>query len=201
MQDWMKRLMMLLVFLAAGLTAFAQTETWNRGFYFDIGIGIGYGGIIYSGESGTQVKDLRDDDFYWVTLAVAVSLGWAVMEKLYVTGSFTGYYDRFSKAIDYKQFDTSLYGLGIKLYPLSSGQYLQLGADLGVANARLETSINSSIHTVKSGPGFGMKISAAYDIDPTMIGPSLLFGGDGLFCFIEGETRICFALFVRFLFK
>jgi hypothetical protein len=56
----MKRLMVLLVFLGVGVTAFAQTAERGRGFYIDAGTG--YGGIIYSDESNTIVKIYRMTD-------------------------------------------------------------------------------------------------------------------------------------------
>jgi hypothetical protein len=80
----MKRLMVLLVFLGVGVSAFAQTDERGRGFYIDAGIG--YGGIIYSGESNTIVKNIQDDGFNRITLAVDVSIGWAVLQNLYALG-------------------------------------------------------------------------------------------------------------------
>jgi hypothetical protein len=97
--------------------------------------------------------------------------------------------------------NTGLYGLGIKWYPFFSGKYLQFGADIGLASTGLVTYINSSTNTIISDPGFGMKISAAYDFDSTMTGPTLLLGGDILSCFVEGENRTCFSVFVKFVFK
>jgi hypothetical protein len=199
MENWMKRLTAVVIFLGVGITAFAQTAERGRGFYIDAGIG--YGGIIYSNESDIMVKNIQDDGFNRITLLVDVSIGWAVLQNLYLAGSFTGFADRFFKSSDYKQLNTGLYGLGVKFYPLSSKKHLQIGADLGLGSTGLVTYINGSTDTIISDPGFGMKISAAYDFDSTMTGPALLLGGDILLAFTEGETRTCFSIFAKFVYK
>jgi hypothetical protein len=79
-------------------------------------------------------------------------------------------------------------------------EHLQLGADIGLSSASLLSSIQDNSN-IASEPGFGFKVSAAYDFDSTMTGPALLLGGELLMDFIENEIFTGYAVFAKFVFK
>jgi hypothetical protein len=179
-------------------TAFSQSNERVRGIYIDAGIG--FGGISYNDEIDNLLEWADDNGLDRMTISLDLSIGWAVLQKLYVVGSLTGFGDRIYKSSDYMQLNTYLFGPGVRFYPLSSGKHLQLGADLGFGRMVLDSNI-SSVGTIASEGGFGVKISAAYDFDSTMTGPALLLGGEFLMDFIEGESITGFSIFAKFVYK
>jgi hypothetical protein len=194
----LKHFVIVAILLATGTTAFSQTGERNRGFYIDAGLGIG--GFSYSSELNDAIKAADNAGADRLTVALDASIGWALMPKLYLVGSVTGFGDRLSQSSDYMQINSYLFGPGIKWYPLSSGKYLQVGADIGLASASLVTNILDNAN-VASEPGFGFKVSAAFDIDRTMTGPTVLIGGELLMNFIEEEVFSGYAFLVKFAFK
>jgi hypothetical protein len=193
----LKHCVVVAILLAIGTEAFSQSSERNRGFYIDAGLGIG--GFSYSSELNDAIKMADNAGAEHVTVALDASIGWALMQKLYLVGSITGFGDRIANGSEYVQINSYLFGPGIKWYPLSSGKYLQVGADIGLASATLLSSMQG--YNVASEPGLGFKISAAYDIDWTMTGLTALFGGELLMNFIEGEAFTGYAIFTKLAFK
>jgi hypothetical protein len=193
-----KVLMAAVIAAVVGSTAFSQAIERNRGFYIDGGFGFGW--IGYSGERDDLREWADGNGFDRTTIALDLSIGWAVLQNLYAVGSVTGFGDRLYKSSDYIQSNSYLFGAGIRFYPLSSMKHLQLGADLGIGRTVLDSNI-SDVDPVVSDPGFAMKISAAYDFDSTMTGPALLLGGEFLLDLIESETIAGFSLFAKFVYK
>ena len=194
----MKRLMALVILLYIGLPVFAHTSERARGFYIDVGLG--FGGISYNDEIDDLLEWADDNGLDRITISLDLSIGWAVLQKLYVVGSVTGFGDRIYKSSDYMQLNTYLMGPGVRLYPLTSGKHLQIGADLGLGRMVLDSNI-SGVGTVTSEPGFGVKFSVGYDFDSTMTGAALLLGGELLLDFIENETVTGFSIFAKFVYK
>jgi hypothetical protein len=191
--------MSVVILLCIGLSVFAQTGERERGFYIDVGLG--FGGISYKNDINNELEQADDLGYDRMTISLDLSIGWAVLQKLYIVGSLTGFGDRIYKSADYMQYNTYLIGPGVRFYPLSSGKYLQLGADLGLGRMVLDSNIPGAAGTVTSDPGFGIKFSAAYDFDSTMTGPALLLGGELLLDFIENETVTGFSIFAKFVYK
>ena len=89
-------------------------------------------------------------------------------------------------------------GPGIRYYPLPSTKYLQLGADVGYSMMWLRT-ITTAV--VKSDPGLGLKLSAAFDFNSTLSGWSLMTGTEVMTFFIPNNTIIGLTFFARAVFK
>jgi hypothetical protein len=187
-----------LIFLVMGSTVFSQENEKRRGGYLDVGIG--FGGISYGEEVDDLIQLVDDNGLDRFTMSLDLSVGWAVLQNLYVVGSVSGFRDRLYKSSDYMQFNTYLYGVGIKFYPLPSKKHLQLGVDLGLGKMALQLSV-PGINTIASENGFAAKVSIAYDFDSTMTGPALLLGGDLLMDFIDSETITGFSVFAKFVLK
>ncbi|GMO52806.1 MAG: hypothetical protein Pg6C_19090 [Treponemataceae bacterium] len=193
-----------LLFACIGALCFAQTQERKRGIYFDIGLGFSF--TRYGSELDDVIKQVRDDGFDRMAVALDSSIGWAVTQKLYAVGSFCGLGDRLTyesseKTADYYvQINTYLFGLGIRWYPLPSGKYLQLGADAGFGRFIAVSNI-PGMKTALSDWGFAQKLSIALDIDRTMTGPAILLGFEELLEFVEDDTAAGFSIFVKFVFK
>jgi hypothetical protein len=200
MEDNMNRkfLLALITFTGVCAMAFSQSNERNRGFYIDAGLG--FGGISYNKEIDDMLKTADDYGVDRMTISLDLSIGWAVLQNVYVVGSITGFGDRLYKSSDYMQINTYLFGPGVRFYPLTSGKHLQLGADLGLGKMVVVSNI-SGIEANSSDSGFAMKFSVAYDFDSTMTGPALLLGGEALLEFIEGEKVAGFSIFAKFVFK
>jgi hypothetical protein len=79
-------------------TAFSQTNERSRGFYLDAGIG--FGAVSYNDELDTILEQLEANGLDRMTISLDLSIGWAVLQKLYVVGSLTGFGDRMYKSLE-----------------------------------------------------------------------------------------------------
>jgi hypothetical protein len=195
-----RKLLMAVVFLGIiSSPVFSQTSERYRGFYLDVGLG--FGGISYGEEIDDLLEWVDDNGVDRMTMSLDFSIGGAVSQNLYVVGSFVGFGDRLSKSSDYMQMNAYIFGLGVRFYPLFSMKHLQLGADAGLGFMVFGSSVAGVDTVVESDPGFGVKISVAYDFDSTMTGPALLLGGELLLDFVESETITGFSIFAKFVIK
>jgi hypothetical protein len=186
------------IFVLIGSPVFSQTAERNRSFYIDLGLGFGW--ISYTDELDKIFKWADDNGLDRLTMSLDISVGLAALQNLYIVGAIMGFGDRLYKGSDYLQMNTYLFGPGIRFYPLPSMKHIQLGADFGLGRIVLDSNV-SGTGAVSSSPGFGTKISAAYDFDSTTTGPALLLGGNLLLNFIEGETITGFSIFAKFAYK
>jgi hypothetical protein len=194
------KLLMAVVFLGIiSLPVFSQTNERYRGFYMDMGLG--FGGVGYGEEIDNLLEWADDNGVDRMTISLDFSIGGAVSQNLYVVGSIAGFADGLQKSSNYMQLTTMLLGLGVRFYPLSSMKHLQLGADVGLGEIGFSSNVAGVEVEVTSDPGFGIKLSAAYDFDSTMTGLALLLGGEVLLDFIEGETIAGYSIFAKFVIK
>lgn len=181
-------------------TAAAHADE-KRGFYVDVGLGLG--GASYGDDVDDLLDTLDDNGFDHITLSLDLAMGGAVRQNLYLVGSVSGFADRHYDSDDsdeYLQLNTYLFGAGVRYYPLRSQQHLLLGADLGLARMTLQTS-EDGFDDVTSDNGFGFRLLAAYDIDWTLRGPTLQVGAQFMSASIEDLDFKGFSLFAKFAFK
>jgi hypothetical protein len=193
-----KLILFFAIFLVIGGTIFSQSQERNRRLYIDFGLG--FGDISYNGELDDALESAKDNGFDRVMVALDLSIGWAISQKWYIVGSITGLGDRLYYLSDYIQLNTYLIGPGIRLYPLPSGKYLQLGVDFGMGRMVSDSNVDQ-VDGLVSEPGIGVKVSAAYDFDSTLTGFTFLLGAEFLADFIEDETICSVSLFGKFAFK
>jgi hypothetical protein len=200
----MKRLQILAGTCCAVLLATTAVHAdEKRGFYFDVGFGLG--GTSYGDDVDKVLDDLDDeiDGIDHIVLSLDLAMGGAVRPNLYLVGSVSGFADRYYNSDDmdeYLQLNTYLFGAGVRYYPLPSQKHLLLGADLGLARMRVRTS-EAGYGEVTSDDGFGFKLLAAYDIDWTLRGPTLQVGAQLMSASIEDVNFRGFAVFAKFAFK
>jgi hypothetical protein len=95
---------------------------------------------------------------------------------------------------------STLYGVGVKYYPLPSALHLQLGADAGLV-WMLFISTMSDFQISRSPFGFGGKISVSWDFDSNLTGPVFLLGAQLLAGFVENDLTMGFSIFAKFAYK
>ena len=155
-----KKLIIFLLLLAVLCSSvFSQSYEGRRGFYLDTGIG--FGRVSYNSEVDEMLTLLKDFGFVdRITLSVDLAMGWALLQNLYIVGSFTGFGDGFinSDFSDHFQINTYLYGIGVRYYPLPSMKHLQLGADVGFGLMASVRSVPGIMYLDYSEWGFSRTI-------------------------------------------
>jgi hypothetical protein len=198
----MKRLQILAGTCCALLLAVAPAHAAEkRGFYVDVGLGLG--GARYGEELDDSLDALEDNDFDNITVSLDLAMGGAVRQNLYLVGTMAAFGDRYAYSEDsdtYLQLNTYLFGAGVRYYPLPSQKRLLLGADLGLAKMVMQTS-EDAFDDVTSDSGFGFRMLVAYDIDWTLRGPTLQVGAQLMSASIEDVKFRGFSVFAKFAFK
>ena len=193
-----KVLAFMLLLMIVGAFVYSQEEYTRRGFYIDIGAGWGW--IKYPEPLNSAMK--WANSFPGVTrmsIDIDLSIGYAVLQNLYIVGSIGGIADSLS-AKNTLTLMTMFVGPGVKFYPLPSKKYLQLGLDAGYSG--LSLSISDSPYDDVNGPnGFAFQFSLIGDFDRTLTGPALLLGGKFYLGFLDGEAVPAFSLFAKFVYK
>jgi hypothetical protein len=193
----MKRLQILAGTCCAVLLATTVVHAdEKRGFYFDAGLG--FGKASYDDTLDDLLDAFDDNGARRITLSLDLAAGGAVRQNLYVVGSITGFGDRLSEDDEYLQLNTYLFAVGLRHYPLASQKHLQLGIDVGLSKAALQSSFADD---ASSDSGTGLRLLAAYDIDSTLRGPTLQVGAQFLAARIEGTNYNALSLFAKFAFK
>ncbi len=154
----MRKILVIVATLALfSAAAYGQTQYDEmRGFMFQVGLGAA--SIEYPPDLDAMI-DLVDamgaDRF---TIYLDLGLGFAITQKTYVLFSISGVGDRLDYAGDYVQFNTYLYGVGVRHYPFTTG--LVFGADLGAARMVWDDSSGGSY---ASDWGNGVRLFLGYD--------------------------------------
>jgi hypothetical protein len=212
-----KRVLLAVLALTLGATVFAQTNERKRGFYLDIGIYNGIGGMVSPMYEGVLLSIMPID----------LCIGWALRQNLYLVadgsvlvgvarngGDMTvaiisnGEIHKLpptyppSKIKTYEdEIDTDSFfgGLDVKLYPLPSQKYLQLGASFGYCSASLRYTQHQRgkefdgsddkdfYRSFENSPPLGLKLSVAYGFDSTMTGWAALLGAETIIDLFENR--------------
>jgi hypothetical protein len=172
-----------------------QAFSQERGFYIDAGLG--FGGISYSGALGKFVDSVNKAADTRVTLDLDIlTIGWAATENLYIVGTADRVADGFSDS-DGNQFqiDILMFGIGTRYYPFE--RFLQLGLDLGVDILYMPAVPVPAI----SDPGFGAKLFAGFDFDPSPTGFTGILGGSLILNIIGGEPILAYMVSFKLAYK
>ena len=194
----MKKIFVILFLLFIfGSFVYAQDEGVQRGFYIDVGLGWSW--ISYPEPLDSSVKAVSKlPSVSRVSLDFDLSIGYALMQNLYMVGSMGMVGDSLSSA-NTMTLTTILIGPGLKFYPLASQKYLQLGFDAGYS--AMSVSVSDSKDTYNGPNGFGMQFTVVGDFDSTLTGPALLMGGKLYLGFLDSEMVAAFSLFAKFVYK
>ncbi|MDR1231517.1 MAG: hypothetical protein LBK61_08970 [Spirochaetaceae bacterium] len=202
-----KVVLCLFVFAVVSSVASAQERTQERTRGVYIGFGLGLGGISYlGGDTKTIVDGFKREDGTHITVDLdALTIGGALRDDLYLVGTVASVSDWYPHAetnenpasISLDMLAISMYGLGLRWYPLQSKKHLQLGYDLCVGHMQIQPEESEDI----SYTGFSQRVSVGWDFDSTLTGLAVILGGDATFNIIEGDLSISYALFAKLVFK
>jgi hypothetical protein len=195
----------LSLFIFAAVSSGVSAQERTRGIYIDLGLG--FGGIHYfGGDTKTKADNFNRGAVTHVTLDMSFfTIGGALRDNLYLVGTIAGVGDGYSHAKTNKNETTistdmmviSMYGLGLRWYPLQSKKHLQLGYDLGISAMLAQTGESEDM----SETGFSQRVSLGWDFDSTLTGLAVIAGGNAMLNIIEGDASISYALFVKIAFK
>ena len=125
----LKQCLSILIFaLVTASSANAQYFEQRSSTYFQVGVGfypyLTYGSAVDSTLAGSGASRFQLD--------ASVHLGWAIVRSLYLVGGYDGVLDEiFTNGSYSDQISSSLFSLGVRLYPFDKG--LVFGADAGVS--------------------------------------------------------------------
>jgi hypothetical protein len=195
----------LSLFIFAAVSSGVSAQERTRGIYIDLGLG--FGGIHYfGGDTKTKADDFNRGDGTHITVDMDfLTIGGALRDNLYLVGTVAGVGDGYSHAKTNQNETTvstdaiaiSMYGLGLRWYPLQSKKHLQLGYDLGISAMLAQTDESEDM----SETGFSQRVSVGWDFDSTMTGFAAILGGGAMFNIIEGDFSVSYALFAKLAFK
>jgi len=191
----MKKLYLFLaILLFLGAITHAQER---RGFYIDVGLGWAW--IKYPEPFNGEVKAVANvSGVTRITLDFNLSIGYAVMQNLYLVGTASGIIDSLN-ASNTLFLTTMLIGPGLKFYPLPEGKYLQIGLDAGYS--ALSMSLSDSSTSYDGPSGFAFQVTAAGDFDRTLTGPALQLGAKFYWGLLSKESVYSVSLFAKFAYK
>jgi len=133
----------------------AQTRAErDRGFMFEIGLGLGK--PVYD-PATASVFDLLDADptITHVTVGLDLGLGYAIGPKSYLILRASGVGDRYEDSIDFLQMNLYLYSIEGRFYPFTTGLFLEGG--IGASRAVLQDSVYGTSSTdFGTGAGLGL---------------------------------------------
>jgi hypothetical protein len=201
-----KRILLAVLFVCAAVLSAQERAERRRGFYIDTGFG--FGGIGYfDGDVKTAADRFSDAaDIHFTLDMNLITIGWALTQDLYLVGSIAGIGDSYSYSyrdsnseskMSLSDVIVEMYAVGARYYPLPVKKYLQLGLDAGISYM----SVSQDNKRAESNPGFSGRLSAAYDIDSSMTGFTVLAGGALLASVIERNASVAYTLFVKLGFK
>jgi len=149
-----KILLTFALIMLVALTAGAQS------FYFDIGLGSGFGKTSIEGIDVYNLYKLAGSNVKQISLDAGVRAGVGPFGNfpLYLVGDFNGMGHRIFSGSSYIQFNSFIAGGGIILYPLP---VFQFGASFGYS---FTLNMDSEPGEMPNGKGFGWTLSAAWDI-------------------------------------
>jgi hypothetical protein len=144
--------MLCAVLFASALTCGAAAQ----GFYFDIGMGMGFPTTKVDGDN--MKDDFGGSGIMEIGLDLGLKAGYGPFGgiPLYVVGEFGGMGHRFDDGADYVQFNSYLAGGGVIFYPIP---LLQLAGSIGYS----WTGNQSSLGSMANGNGFAWNVSIAAD--------------------------------------
>jgi hypothetical protein len=199
----------MVLFAFTAFSAIAQEEpissdvssrpTVRRTFYIDIGLGLG--GVSYFGDTGKFVDTVSNTAKSHITLDMSLlTMGWAVTQNLYIVGTINGFWDSFFGSYNNQSRVTvTMYGLGTRYYPF--GRFLQLGLDVGASQMRKSYEDDFVEFEDDSDFGFGAKVSAGFDFDPSPTGFTGILGGSLMLNVIENEPVLAYMVTFKLAYK
>lgn len=194
---------MVILLSLVSFTTTAQASD-DRGFMLFGGFGLA--GIEYESEIQDfvdQVENQSDVDRF--KLHLNLGLGFAVTQRVYLTGSIIGYSDIFTyeDASIQEELQITFVNLaaGVRFYPDVTGWVA--GFDIGPAGASVTFDANYLSEEVSNdsddGVGFGLMVG--YDFSQRATGFSAIIGARADFIQIEDDSSSFASLFFDIVFK
>jgi len=196
--------LMLVAIIASTVSFSAVAQTTDRGFML-FG-GLGFAGIEYEDELQDFVSRLEDqggvDRF---KMHLNLGLGFALSDRVYLTGSINGYSDIFTyeDATVQEELQITFVNIaaGLRFYPQVTGWVA--GFDFGPATAEASFDANylTEETSVESDNGGAFGVMVGYDFLQRPTGLSAMVGGRTDFMQIDGEMSAFASLFLSLVFK
>ncbi|MDR1095610.1 MAG: hypothetical protein LBL31_04420 [Spirochaetaceae bacterium] len=193
------------LFIFAVVLSGVSAQERARGIYIDLGLG--FGGIHYfGGDAKARADDFNRGAGAHITMDMSfLTIGGALRDNFYLVGTIAGVGDGYSHEktnqnearISTDVIAISMYGLGLRWYPLKSKRHLQLGYDFGISVMLAQTDESEDM----SDTGFSQRVSIGWDFDSTLTGFAVIVGGSAMLNIIEGDAIVSHALFVKLAFK